>query len=123
MWRCDQCDAEAEDHFEVCWSCGTPRAGLAPEEEIPEGAEEHGAAGTRAPEVSPDPDEASDAKRCVACAGELAYRGEIPLRTGGPDGWTLFHGLEQYGERLWPVQVWACTACRRLALYEGEGAD
>src|SRR5437868_3638884 len=23
MWTCRKCSAEAEDNFEVCWSCGT----------------------------------------------------------------------------------------------------
>ena len=28
MWRCEKCGERAEPNFDVCWSCGTSRAGV-----------------------------------------------------------------------------------------------
>ncbi len=36
MWACPKCGESVEDDFEVCWSCGTNRAGQASPEFVPE---------------------------------------------------------------------------------------
>ena len=71
---------------------------------------------SEAPEPPPD----AAVKTCSACGAELDYRGEIPIRVGGPDGWSFFRDLAELDEKLWPVHVWACPGCRRLELFETE---
>ena len=124
MWRCEQCGAEAEDHFEVCWSCGIPRAGIpAPEDQEPEGPLE----AEEAPPPVPTPPDAPP-RRCPHCATDLEYRGGLPLRIGGRaesspplrDVLGLLRDVGDQGVRLWTVLVWSCPDCRRLELYEDE---
>ena len=126
MWSCDACGAQGEDHFQVCWQCGAPRAGVRLEKaEEPEGPAGDPPVGATPWLTAIQPAEdarelrgAADEKSCVACGAAMDPRGEVPIRVDGPDGWTFFRGLDELNERLWRVEVWACTGCRRLELYE-----
>jgi len=118
MWHCDQCGADAEDHFEVCWSCGAPRAGIRRDEEGPEAVDEHGAAETDSakedPQLQPDP----SSKRCVACGVDLAYRGKKRHLLGEHGAWSLFGAPGGPPRTVRHIEYWTCPRCRRVELYE-----
>jgi len=132
MWSCDQCGAEGEEHFEVCWQCGAPRAGVVGDAEAGQVTESeneaapgeaqlpHGAAETLPASEVPEPPQDPNVRTCIACGAELDYRGEIPIRVGGPVDWALFREGSELSEKLWPVHVWACCGCRRLEFFEAE---
>lgn len=109
VWSCDQCGATGEDHFEVCWRCGAPRAGYSADVEDPE------------PTPPPLPREVEEeVKTCPACGAGMDERGEIPFRVGGTEGWSLFREIKEFEETVWRIRIYACSGCRRLELYETE---
>jgi len=56
--------------------------------------------------------------QCVACKGALRSIGIEPFRVGGTSGgWKLLFGeWAELGEDTLPVEVLACTDCRRVEL-------
>ena len=112
MWRCDQCGADGEDHFEVCWRCGVPRDGLDPGPEAP--SQEPGPPLPREDETTPA------VKRCPACDAELEERGAFLVHTGGSVPSAIFGLWVDQQEKDWRISAWVCPSCRRLAFYEAE---
>jgi len=107
VWSCSECGATGEDHFEVCWRCGAPRAGYDPDAVGPE------------PTPPPLPREVEEEERtCPVCGAGMDERGEIPLRGAGTEGWSLFPGIREAEETVLRVRVFVCSGCRRLELFE-----
>jgi len=57
---------------------------------------------------------------CPLCRAPLQALGQIPIRTGGKEGASAFFFGEwaELGERILPLDLYRCTRCGRLELYD-----
>ena len=62
----------------------------------------------------------ADATGCVRCGGRLVSMGVIELRTGGtgPGAHLLFGQWAELGEGKLPVEMFACSSCGHLELFQ-----
>lgn len=46
--------------------------------------------------------------------------GQVPVRVGGSSGgWNILLGaLAEAGEDVWPLDVYRCSSCRRVELFD-----
>jgi len=63
---------------------------------------------------------ADDQRPCLRCGAALVSRGIAPLRYGGGVGLSklILNAWDDAAEGLWPLEVWACPACRTVDLRE-----
>jgi hypothetical protein len=69
-------------------------------------------------DASGAPTPATPDDRCPRCGGTLGSTGVEQFRVGGTSGgWKLLFGeWAELGEEVLPLEVLACTTCRRVEL-------
>jgi hypothetical protein len=90
--KCVNCGAGVYDAWDTCPKCG------------------------KDPRVEQPSEPAPFAGECPSCGGSLVSLGIDRLRFGGTRGaWKLVFGeWAELGEGVLPVEVFACSSCRRM---------
>lgn len=57
---------------------------------------------------------------CQTCKVQMTSLGQVPIRVGGTSGgWHLLLGnLADSGEDVWPLDVYRCSSCKRVELFD-----
>lgn len=57
---------------------------------------------------------------CSSCKKPMESLGQVPIRVGGTSGgWHLLLGeLADAGERVFPLDVYRCSGCKRVEFYD-----
>lgn len=57
---------------------------------------------------------------CALCKGELVFLGQVPVRVKGSSGVSkIFFGeLAELGEEMWPIDVFRCSKCGHLEMFD-----